>query len=67
MSRSYKKPYIRSFITKGSKRESGQAVRREKYVSDGGVYKKIYNNWNIWTWKHYVPKTNWEYSSATRK
>jgi len=48
MSRSYKKsPVFGDKANKWVKRQASKAVRRERYLDNGGAYKKCYEQWNI--------------------
>ncbi len=60
MSRSYRKhPSFKDYsryYTKWAKRQASKAVRREKKVSDGRMYKKVYPTYNIvdYKWTYYT-------------
>ena len=55
MSRSYRKPwYVDGYgsrYKKLSKRFANKAIRRAKEVSDGKMYRKFYNPWDICDYK----------------
>lgn len=58
MSRSYKKPYVKSGCCKGGKRAANKKVRKYRITLNGGLFKKLYESWNIVDYKVYydVPK-----------
>ena len=53
MSRSYKKHYCIKDTSPFSKRQANKKVRRNKNISDGSNYKKVYNSYNICDWAFY--------------
>lgn len=56
MSRSYKKtPIVKDNAggRKSSKRFANKKVRREKYLSNGKEYRKVYNTWDIYDYVSY--------------
>ncbi|HLD75127.1 MAG TPA: hypothetical protein VJB34_09545 [Bdellovibrionota bacterium] len=70
MSRSYKKPWFTDSgrFRKFAKQQANKKVRKAVDVSNGGVYKRFYNSWDICDWKFPWHHTdNIPYWKARRK
>lgn len=52
MSRSHRKPYVKCGFS-GSKRLASKTVRRTKMKYNNGLYKKLYDSYNIVDYKAY--------------
>ena len=52
MSRSHRKPYVKSGFF-GSKRLASKKVRRHNLKYNNGLYKKLYDSYNIVDYKAY--------------
>ena len=59
MSRSYRKPYIRDSGTKYWKNQANKKVRKAPVVGNFGLYKKVFDSWNIYDYRCYWDEPKW--------
>lgn len=52
---------------KWAKRQAAKAVRRYRGISDGKMYRKLFNPWNITDCKYLLNKDDKQYLKYSRK